>query len=57
LNKKFDSLKTVLKWTKPFLSFREARNDLLLEKLTLDAEATFGSAAAFTSSSGPQQSH
>jgi uncharacterized membrane protein YgcG len=55
LNKKFDSLKTILQRTNSFSSFCEARNDLLLEELTLDAEATFGSTIAFTSSSGPQQ--
>jgi uncharacterized membrane protein YgcG len=50
-------LKTVLKRTKSFPSFREARNDLLLEELTLDAKTTSGSASAFTTSSGPQQRH
>jgi hypothetical protein len=48
LNKKFDSLKTVLKRTKPFPSFCKAQNDLQLEELMLDAEATSGSASAFT---------
>jgi hypothetical protein len=57
LNKKFDSLKTVLKRTKPLLSFREAQNDLLLEELMLDDVATSRSAFAFTTSSGPQQQH
>lgn len=53
LNKKFESLKTVLKRTKPFPSFRKVRNDLL-EELTLDTGATSGSTFAFTTSSGPQ---
>jgi hypothetical protein len=48
LNKKFDSLKTVLKRSKPFPSFCKAQNDLQLEELMLDAEATSGSASAFT---------
>jgi hypothetical protein len=55
LNKKFDSLKMVLMWTKPFSSFCEVWNDLLLEELTLDDETTSGSASVFTTSNGPQQ--
>jgi hypothetical protein len=43
LNKKFESLKTVMKRTKPLPSFRKVRNDLLAE-LMLDTEATFRSA-------------
>jgi uncharacterized membrane protein YgcG len=57
LNKKFDSMKTVMKWTKPLTSFREVWNDFLLEELTLDVEATSESTSAFTTSSGPQQRH
>jgi hypothetical protein len=57
LNKKFDSLRMVLKRTKPFPPFCKAWNDLLLEELTLDADATSRSASAFTTTSGPQQQH
>jgi hypothetical protein len=55
LNKKFDSLKTVLKDTKPFSSFREAQNDLLLKELTLNDVPTFEPASTFTTTSGLQQ--
>jgi hypothetical protein len=44
LNKKYNHLNTFLKQAKPFPSFHDVRNDLLLKDLTLDAEATTGSA-------------
>jgi hypothetical protein len=43
LNKKYDHIKTYLKRARSFPSFHEVRNDLL-EDLTLDAEASSGSA-------------
>jgi hypothetical protein len=55
LNKKYDHAKTYLKWAQPFPSFHDIRNDLLLEELTLAAEASSGSATALAASGGQQQ--
>jgi hypothetical protein len=55
LNKKYDHVKTYLKWVRPFPSFHDVRNNLLLEELTLDAEASSGLATALPASGGQQQ--
>jgi hypothetical protein len=55
LNKKYDHIKTYLKRARSFPSFHEVRNDLLLEDLTLDVEASSGSATAIAASGGQQQ--
>ena len=55
LNKRYDHLKTFLKRAKPFPSFHDVRNDLLLEELTLDSEAASGPATALAASGGQQQ--
>jgi hypothetical protein len=54
LNKKYDHVKTFLKQTWSLPSFHDVRN-YLLEKLTLDAEASSGSATALAASGGQQQ--
>jgi hypothetical protein len=53
LNKKYDHVKMYLKRVRLFPSFHNIRNDLL-EELTLDAEATSGSATALATSGGQQ---
>jgi hypothetical protein len=55
LNKKYDHVKTYLKRAWPFPSFHDVRNGLLLEELTLDVEASSGSATALVASNGQQQ--
>jgi hypothetical protein len=52
LNKKYDHVKTYLKRARLFSSFHDVRNDLLLEELSLDAEASSGSATALVASGG-----
>jgi hypothetical protein len=52
LNKKYDDVKTSLKRARSFPSFHDVRNDLLLEELTLDAEASSGSTTTLVASSG-----
>jgi hypothetical protein len=44
-----------LKQVRPFPSFHDIRNDLLLEELTLDVEASSGSTTALAASGGQQQ--
>jgi hypothetical protein len=55
LNKKYDYVKTYLKRARPFPSFHDVCNDLLLKELTLDAESSLGSATALAASGGQQQ--
>jgi hypothetical protein len=55
LNKKYDHVKTYMKRAQQFPSFHDFRNDLLLEELTLDAEASSGSATTLAASGGQQQ--
>jgi hypothetical protein len=55
LNKKYDHIKTYLKRAWPFPSFHDVRNDLLLEELTLDVEASSGSATALAALGRQQQ--
>jgi hypothetical protein len=55
LNKKYDHIKAYLKRARSFPSFHDVHNDLLLEELTLDTEASSGSATALTASGGQQQ--
>lgn len=54
LNKMYDHVKTYLKRVRSFPSFHDVGNDLLLEELTLDIEATSGSATALVASGGQQ---
>jgi hypothetical protein len=54
LNKKYDHIKTYLKWVRLFPSFHDICNDLFLEELTLEAEASLGSATTLAVS-GEQQ--
>jgi hypothetical protein len=55
LNKKYDHVKTNLKQARPFPSFHDVRNDLLLEELTLAVESLLGSATALAAPGGQQQ--
>jgi hypothetical protein len=55
LNKKYDHVKMYLKRAWPFLSFHDVRNDLLLEELTLDTEASLSLATSLTASAKQQQ--
>jgi hypothetical protein len=55
LNKKYDHVKTYPKQVPSFPSFHDIRNDLLLEELTLDAEATSGSTTTLAASGERQQ--
>jgi hypothetical protein len=55
LNKKYDHIKTNLKRARPFPSFHDVRNDLLLEELTLAIESLLGSATALAAPGGQQQ--
>jgi hypothetical protein len=55
LNKKYDHVKRYLKRVRPFPSFHDVHNDLLLEELTLAAEASLGSTTALATSGGQQQ--
>jgi hypothetical protein len=55
LNKKYDHVETYLKRAQPFPSFHNVCNNLLLEELTLDAEASSGSATILAASGGQQQ--
>jgi hypothetical protein len=50
----YDHVKTYLKRVRSFPSFHDVGNDLLLEELTLDIEATSGSATALVASGGQQ---
>jgi hypothetical protein len=52
LNKKYDHVKTYLRRARSCPSFHDVRNNLLLEELTLDVEASSGSATALTTSGG-----
>jgi hypothetical protein len=52
LTKKYDHVKTYLKRAQSFPSFHNVCNDLLLEELTLDTEASSGSATALAASGG-----
>jgi hypothetical protein len=52
MNKKYDHVMTYLKRARPFLSFHDFHSDLLLEELTLDAEATSNSTTSVTASGG-----
>jgi hypothetical protein len=55
LNKKYDHVKTYPKQVPSFPSFHDICNDLLLEELTLDADATSGSTTALAASGERQQ--
>jgi hypothetical protein len=50
LNKKYDHDNMYLKWVQLFPSYQDVHNDLLLEELTLDVEASSGSTMALTAS-------
>jgi hypothetical protein len=54
LNKRYNHLKNFLKWAKPFPSFHDICNDLILEELMMGVEVTSGSATAFAASGEKQ---
>jgi hypothetical protein len=54
LNKGYDHIKTMLKRVVSFPSFHDAHNDLLLEEITMGAEAASDSATGFATSGGQQ---
>jgi hypothetical protein len=55
LNKRYNHLRTFLKQKKPFPSFHDVHNNLLLEELTLGTKATSSSAIAFAASDRQQE--